>query len=429
MHPLEATTGRFISSHTPVAAGSAIVVGLSGGADSVALLTILHNLGYDVTALHCNFHLRGAESDRDAAHARAVAEEAGVSLRSVDFDVEAWRREHGGSVEMACRELRYRWFEEQRRDLGAAAIAVAHHRDDNIETFMLNLLRGTSISGLCGMEPFDARSRVLRPLLHANRADIESYLADCGLTWVTDSTNAMNDYRRNRLRNVVIPAITGQFADAPERISHTMELLRANRDFYRRAIARAIAPCLGDDGTIDIATLRRDPDAPLILFEHLRHTGLTATQAADIVKSADASGLTFPTPQITYLLDRGTLRQLGGGRLPSRADIEISLAPSSALDPSQAPRRAYFSARLMERAADIKVRRWQPGDRLKPWGARGSKKLSDLFSDAGMAIDRKEEVPVVELDGEILWVAGVRASRLYPVEPEATEITVMTLLR
>ena len=186
-----------------------VVVAVSGGADSVALLSVLLELGYDCLAAHCNFGLRGAESVRDMRHVESLADRLGVDLCVRDFDVAARRADTGESVEMACRELRYEWFYELVDRERAQAIAVGHHAEDQLETLFLNLLRGTGITGLRGMRP--RNGHVVRPMLECTRAEIEDYLHTRGLDWVTDSTNASDDFTRNRLRNRLLPLVDELF--------------------------------------------------------------------------------------------------------------------------------------------------------------------------------------------------------------------------
>ena len=214
------------------APGACVVAALSGGADSVALTVALHRLGYRVTAVHCNYHLRGEESNRDARSAEDLCRRLTIPLRSFDFDVEARRKSTGESIEMACRELRYDVFARVLSETDSEAVAVGHHREDNIETFFINLLRGSGLRGLTGMRPWDTVRRVMRPLLGLTRGDIERYLNTLGVEWVDDSSNASNDYRRNKLRNVVMPALRSMFPDCEERISASLALLGANRTLY-----------------------------------------------------------------------------------------------------------------------------------------------------------------------------------------------------
>ena len=201
--------------------GSRVVVGLSGGADSVALLAILARLGYDCVACHCNFMLRGEESVRDRNHAQRIARELHATFVETTFDTTAYAQAQGISIEMAARELRYAWFEQMRIEHQAQAIAVAHHRDDNTETVLLNLTRGTGLAGLTGMSP--RNGHIVRPLLCASRDEIVEYLAHEQLDYVTDSTNLSNDYTRNKIRNEIIPLMSGINPSVLESIAATAQ--------------------------------------------------------------------------------------------------------------------------------------------------------------------------------------------------------------
>ena len=190
---------RLLSEDRPV------LVGLSGGADSVALLGVLVRLGYPCIALHCNFHLRGEESDRDEAFACEFAESLEVPFHKIDFDTISYAGDRHLSIEMAARELRYAWFEEMRERLGGQATAVAHHRDDNVETVLMNLIRGTGIRGMSGIRP--RNGFIVRPLLCVSREDILAWLADQGYAYMVDSTNLSDAYTRNFIRLNVLPLL------------------------------------------------------------------------------------------------------------------------------------------------------------------------------------------------------------------------------
>ena len=182
-----------------------VLVALSGGADSVALLRVLLVLGYHCEAAHCNFHLRGEESDRDERFVNELCKGLGVTLHVTHFDTVAYASRHHVSIEMAAREMRYDWFEQLRKERGMAVIAVAHHRDDSVETFLLNLVRGTGIQGLKGIAP--KNGAIVRPLLDVGRTDILAFLASIGQDYVMDSTNQRDEFTRNKLRLNVLPLL------------------------------------------------------------------------------------------------------------------------------------------------------------------------------------------------------------------------------
>jgi tRNA(Ile)-lysidine synthase len=208
---------RLLSEDRPV------LVGLSGGADSVALLGVLVRLGYPCIALHCNFHLRGEESDRDEAFACEFAESLEVPFHKIDFDTISYAGEKHLSIEMAARELRYAWFEEMRERLGGQAIAVAHHRDDNVETVLMNLIRGTGIRGMSGIRP--RNGFIVRPLLCVSREDILAWLVDQGYAYMVDSTNLSDAYTRNFIRLNVLPLLEEINPSARNTIARSAEHL------------------------------------------------------------------------------------------------------------------------------------------------------------------------------------------------------------
>ena len=192
-----------IREHQLVEPDDKILVALSGGADSVALLLVLLQAGFHCEAAHCNFHLRGKESDRDEKFVRDLCRSQSIRLHTKDFDTMAYAREKGISIEMAARELRYGYFEELRTDWRFDKIAVAHHRDDNVETLLLHLVRGTGLKGLTGMRY--RNGYVIRPMLDTSREEIERYLAGEGQSYVTDSTNLETEAVRNKIRLEFLP--------------------------------------------------------------------------------------------------------------------------------------------------------------------------------------------------------------------------------
>lgn len=202
---MEKKVAAFIARHRLLSPGARVLVGLSGGPDSVCLALVLSRLRYAVTAAHCNFRLRGGESDRDERFTREFCARHGIPLRVTSFDTRAYAAEHGVSIEMAARELRYGWFGVEMERAGAEAVAVAHHSDDVIETMLLNLLRGTGIQGLTGIRPVNGH--VVRPLLEVSHREVLAYLERLGESFVTDSTNAQCDCTRNQIRNRVLPLL------------------------------------------------------------------------------------------------------------------------------------------------------------------------------------------------------------------------------
>ncbi|MGM9861045.1 MAG: tRNA lysidine(34) synthetase TilS [Muribaculaceae bacterium] len=416
--------------------GGPVLVAVSGGADSVALLSVLTELGYACEALHCNFGLRGEESERDMHHAEQVAQALHCPLRVKRFDVEARCRATGESVEMACRELRYAWFDEERRRRGAQVIAVGHHRDDNIETFMLNLLRGSGLAGLAAMSYRNDRC-VVRPLLDVTRAMITDYLSERGLTYVTDSTNADNEYRRNRIRNRVLPLINELFPQAQDTMTASLRHMADNLRLYRKGIAALTASAIGGDGAIDVRRLIADHgigDATLLLFELLKDRGINITQATDIVASAAAgrSGRRLDTGAATMMLSYGVLRAVsrdddatdavtisldGSTDITTPVAISVSTEPIAAFDANG----LNDNTLVLDPAALAGNPTWQlrhprRGDKMRPYGMRQPRLLSEIFKKRHIAADKRASVWLLTRNDVIIWAIGVRTSAEFNIK-------------
>ncbi len=415
-----------------------LVVALSGGADSVALLDVLLDLGYHCRAAHCNFHLRGEESNRDMRHCEDLCRRLGVALELRHFDVGGYRCEHGGSVEMACRDLRYHWFEEISA-ADNALIAVGHHSEDRAETFMLNLMRGTGIAGLTSMKP--RSGRVVRPLLSVSRDEIEQYLADRGLTYIIDSSNASDAHRRNRLRNNILPALEEAFPGAASSIIHTISNLERVESAYNELVREYAAPYIerkSDHMTIDLIKLGKCRIASSILYEILSEYGFAYSQVCDMLGAAESSGQRFISKSGVYVaeLSRGVLRLQGVENALTSEEvckvdirqsiveplpIEVSVHPLTefALE-KLSPAVAFFDATVLAEEHVWTMRHARTGDRMVPFGARKSKLLSDIFNNAKLSAAAKREQWLLCCDGEIVWLPALRNSAFAPITPAAT---------
>lgn len=418
-----------IRRHSLLEPGRPVVVAVSGGADSVALLAALISLGYECVAAHCNFHLRGEESNRDMRSVQALCSSLGADLYVRDCDVDSRRRATGESVEMACREIRYAWFAELLDRLRAQAIAVGHHRQDNAETFFLNLLRGSGIAGLSAMRP--RNGYVVRPMLDLSRSDIEAYLRTRGIDYVVDSTNLESVYSRNRLRNIVLPCIEQQFPGALSGILASIAHLAENKDFYDACMAERSARYF--DGThLQLAALiAAEPHARLILFETLKPLGFNMSQVDDMIASASRSGLAFKAGANELRLDRGVLTLAAGASRPSAGEWPVSLnrdilQPVHVLvsehrieefKPERDSRVAYFDAEMLSGDPAFALRHWRKGDRMAPYGMKGTKLLSDIFAQAKLDARAKEQAWFLTRNGQIIWALGLRAGAPFSLTP------------
>jgi tRNA(Ile)-lysidine synthase len=432
MESLEHKVKNFINNKALLTGKAPVIVAISGGADSVALLAVLNALGYECVAAHCNFHLRGEESMRDMEHVRTIAAQLNVSLQIKDFNVHEQMRLTGQSIEMACRDLRYAWFRQLLADHHAQAIAVGHHREDQVETFMLNLLRGTGIAGLTGMAP--SAANVVRPLIECSRAEIEQYLTQRGLNFITDSSNAQNDYKRNKLRNIIIPSIEQHFTGASDAILATMSHLSDNKLFYDYAVNALSAPFVDASGSINIDALRKTLPlqvARMLLFEMLKPHGFNITHIANMLNASATA--TFVSPTHTAELSRGMLsivintdvdnsQNAHKVTLDNNIDTPIHISISEHNIAQFAPKRnnniIYLDAEALSNDPVFELRHWQQGDTMQPFGMAGSKLLSDIFADAKLSAAQKREVWILTRNGEILWVIGLRASQHFAVNAQ-----------
>lgn len=428
MEDLIVTLRRTLAGRLRLSREMPLVVAVSGGADSVALLAALCAEGYTCVAAHCNFHLRGEESRRDMLFVQSLTERLGVDLYVRDFDVPRAMAETGESMEMACRRLRYEWFHELLTMLKLTDVAVGHHREDNVETFFLNLVRGSGIAGLTGMSY--RRGQVVRPLLDCSRAQIERYLADSGLSYVTDSTNLELDCRRNCLRNSILPELEKLLPGALEGVERSMRMLGDARSVFDCAVRQASARYGdGSSGRIDVGALAAKSDARVLLFHLLYPQGFGMPQIEAILADTQRSGAVF------YSKD-GWRAELSRGILDvSRVEDEETAEWSVSLEtdieepvrikvlrhsyvgnfhPAASASATYLDISALRQGPWI-LRHWRRGDRIRPFGMKGSRLVSDVFSDAKMTPRQKRETWILACGEQVVWIAGVRSSAHFPV--------------
>lgn len=432
-----------ISHHNLLDTQKCVIVAMSGGADSVALLSVLVSLGYKCVVAHCNFHLRGEESNRDEAHAMKIAQDMGLKCEIKHFDVSVYEKEYGVSTEMACRELRYAWFEDLRQQYDAQAIAVAHHRDDDIETMFLNLLRGSGIAGVAAMRW--KNGKVVRPMLNVSRVEVEEYLSSKGQDFVIDSTNLECEFKRNRLRNKVLPAFIEAFPGADELLAKSLTFLKENREIYNRSIDEAVAK-YKEGNVIKLSAIIDEYVAPTtLLFEMLNPLGFNLSQVESMIDSVGASGRRFYAHQWVAIMNRTDLelhQADGFNREKEEYEIDLSqlkdvgccieiespinlsarVIDIAEFSPLKDGSEIYLDIEAISEKSTLKLRKWREGDRLAPFGMKGTKKLSDIFSDAKLSIAQKNNVWVLVLDDVILWVVGIRASRYFMINDASKRI-------
>ena len=413
-----------------------ILAAVSGGVDSMCLLDLLvhSSLPLEIVVAHCNFHLRAGESDADMELVRAESERYGVRFECKEFETEAYAREQGISVEMAARDLRYRFFAETAMRLDCAAVAVAHHADDNAETLILNLLRGTGLKGMCGMKtvsvlpvPDSGPIPLVRPMLSFTREEILSYAHSKGIRYREDSTNRDSRFKRNRIRNNVFP----EFRNINPSFVRTL-----NRDMAYASAAQAVADAfyqenrskVWDGEYVNVSVLKTLPNWEYVLYRIMDEMGFDAesvSSAVSMVRLGRVSGSRrLVASDIEFLgsRDRFFVRKKPaivegdicvvvegpGTYVLEGKRITIDLLKTSGTPAWEGDGVVAFDA--SKAAFPFVIRHWAPGDWFRPLGMKGRKKLQDWFSDRHYSPIQKEETLVVRVpsmeDGRVAAILG-----------------------
>lgn len=427
----------YIQKHQLLTHDKPIIIGVSGGADSVVLLHILVSLGYDCIIAHCNFHLRMEESDRDEEFVRNMAIEYKILLHCIDFDTIKYAEQNGISIEMAARDLRYNWFNELLEKHNAQAIAVAHHADDNIETMLINLVRGTGLRGLKGIP--NRNKKVVRPLLCCTRDEIENYLIRQNLEHVEDSTNASVDYNRNKIRNEVLPLLTEINPSVRQTLYNTIQHIEGSLTIYQQAIDNIEKQVVHKSGGLvkmDIDMICKQADVPTVMFELLYPYQFSPSVIEQITEQLNAeSGKVFYSETYRLVKDRKLLiisakdDQKKDVFMLSQDDFQIQ-SPfflsvkrqfiDSDFVVSKDKNRIHVDASKL--TFPLQIRKWKEGDSFFPFGMKQRKKLSDFFINNKFSLIDKEQTWILVSNDEIVWIVGHRMDNRFKVTVETKEV-------
>ena len=442
----------FVGKHNLFDKDSRLLVALSGGIDSAVLCRLLHEAGFHFDVAHCNFHLRPGECDRDEAFVRSIASSYGVECHVAQFDTTTYAAAHSLSIEDAARQLRYAFFRRLAEQQGYSPVVTAHHADDSTETFFLNLMRGTGISGLHGILP--SHDGIVRPLLPFSRRQIEAYAAANNVAHVDDSTNADTRYRRNAIRHRLMPLLRSISPSIDDVMQANISRMRDVELVYRNAIAALRLRLLsteGDTTVIDFQALLGTPEPRLTyLYELIAPYGFSAHDAQTLLSlppSSSGQQLLSPTHKLIknryqLLITNAKAETQSESCNADDAERLISLSSSNNCCelriansrllltlqygesmPScfrQAPDSALINADSL--AWPLHLRRWREGDRFQPFGMKGTQLLSDYFSDHKFSLLQKEQALLLtDNNGIILWLVGHRAAEQARVTP-ATKV-------
>ena len=426
----------YINRYHLIAEGDRLVLALSGGIDSMVLADLLLKMNVDFVVVHCNFHLRGEESDGDERFVREYAEKNGIQYFVKHFDTEKYAAEQGISIEMAARDLRYAWFEELRQQLNYDKIAVAHHADDQAETFFINLLRGAGLRGLKGMQP--QNGAIIRPLLWVSREQIHQYALENEIIWREDHTNAESVYLRNKIRNQLLPVFDELHPDARQGLYKSLEHLASENELYRELLSEKFSQIVEEQDDVFVVARRNDEAIqPQLLFEWLRQFGFNTDQCRFIFDSMQTGiGNKYYSPTHQLVICRNEL-QLSEIKSVKDEEIRIEAGQEELTSPihlcfsqfektgdfviDKSPNVALLDANKIQ--FPLTLRHWRHGDRFHPLGMKGSKLLSDFFVDQKFTEAQKANVfLLVSDDDEVLWVVGHRIDDRYKVTSETKSI-------
>ena len=428
---------QYINNHRLLDADKRYIVALSGGADSVCLLLVLKQLGYQIEAAHCNFLLRGEESHRDEAFAHALCDKYGLPFHLIHFDTRTYAKLHKVSIEMAARDLRYHYFEKLRLDIQADGICVAHHQDDSVETIIMNLIRGTGIHGLSGIKP--RNGFILRPLLCVNRQEIEEWLTEQHQNYVTDSTNFEDDVVRNKLRLNVIPQLKTITPSAENNILKTAKHISEASAIYDHYMEKTLRQMVDSDSIV-IDALFQEPSPESLLYQWLSPYGFTSALIEriwlSVATSQSGSEWYSDTHQLTIC--RGKLiiepkqANLPTLRIPETGVYIYNETTKIHISQEEGPCIIKHSATACLDAEKISfpltLRPITAGDRFTPFGMKGSKLISDYLTDQHLSVFEKRRTLVLcQSDGSILWLAGHRPNARFCVN-SSTHTTLIVKL-
>ncbi len=442
---------RYIASEHLLRVDALYLVALSGGADSVALLLCLKELGYRVEAVHCNFHLRGEESLRDEQFCEKLCQREDIPLHKAHFDTQAYADLHKVSIEMAARELRYRYFFQLKEALGADGVCVGHHKEDSVETILINLVRGTGLSGLMGIRP--RNNDVIRPLLCVTRQEIEDYLRQQAVSFVTDSTNLVDDVVRNKIRLNVLPQLSEINPSVTDAIlttaNHLSEVDAIVQESLKTALGKAVSfinsatqvssnSLSNEPFQLDLSIVRAFPSPSYLLFHILKPLGFSSSQIVEMVSHLDGqTGQLWYSPSHELTHDRGVFivlpregaepRQLvipETGRYVYDEQLSLrlterALTPSSNVFFSKVPTIVDLDASSIR--FPLTLRRVAEGDRFTPLGMRGTQLMSDFLTNLKRnRFEKRNQLVLLDATGTILWVLGLRINDHFKLTPQST---------
>jgi len=413
-----------------------LLLAVSGGVDSVVLCALCKQAGYNFAIAHCNFKLRGTDSNQDQQFVKDLAKKYEAPFFTIDFDTESFATTSKKSMEEVARNLRYNWFSSLAKENNFKYILTAHHADDNIETVTMNFFRGTGIKGLRGILP--KNNNIIRPLLFARRAQLEAFVAEQKLSFVTDYTNAENDYTRNYFRNTILPQINKTYPEAKENILKNIQRFTETEILYQQAInlhLKKLIEIKGNEIHIPILKLLKTIPLATVIYEVITAYNFTAHQADEVIlllksetgkylqstthriiknrnwliiaplKNTEAHTIIIDSNDKNIAFDAGVLQLEKLDKLPSLStDNSIAMLDASLI------------------TYPLLLRKWKQGDYFYPLGMKKKKKLNRFLSDLKLTMPQKENIWIIEMDKKIIWIVGKRIDDRFKITASTKNI-------
>jgi tRNA(Ile)-lysidine synthase len=427
---------HFIENNKLFKPADRVLLAVSGGIDSMVMWKFFEDARYDYAVIHCNFQLRGADSDEDEELVIRIAGQRGIKLFVKKFDTREYALLMGISVEMAARELRYKWFEEIRTEENFRYLATAHHLDDLLETFFINLIRKTGIKGLTGFRP--KSGRIIRPMLFTNRQEIEACAAQKNIEFRTDITNNELIYQRNYVRHHIIPGLEKLNPAFRNNLAVTILNLREVEDFYQTEVNRQIKRITNHEGDyheITISDLMKLPHPRQVLFEWMNQFGFNPPTIEQVFINLEADpGRQFYSKTHRLVIDRNklivaeTTMDTNQVFYIEKNDLEIFnpihltmnhlKIENTKIDPD--PRLAFLDFDKLQ--FPLIIRKWVDGEYFQPLGMEGFKKISDFFIDQKLSLPEKENTWIIYSGNKVAWITGLRIDNRFKITSETKNV-------
>lgn len=428
---------QHIKQNFPFLIEKKLLIACSGGIDSIVLTMLLRELGYNISLIHCNFSLRGKESDGDQEFVENLADKLSIAVFTETFDTKTYAKDHKLSTQMAARELRYTWFSEVLNNFKFDYLLTGHHADDDMETFFINLTRGTGLRGLTGIP--SVNEKTVRPLLKFSRTEILNYAKKENLYWREDSSNAKTDYLRNKLRLEVIPKFKAVSKKPLQNFQKTQQHLIGSQNLIDdyMALVYNIAVSENFDGySIHIEKLKELPHTEALLYELLQSFGFTAWEdISDLLTAQTGKQILSYTHRLLKNREVLLLTQLSSDE--KTEEIIIFENETEVFSPLHLviemvenigkPEKNCIYIDRKKVSFPLKLRKWEEGDVFQPFGMKGKKKVSKFFKDEKLSLVAKEKTWILCSDNLVIWIVGMRSDDRFKVTENTKEILKIAL--